>query len=1091
MLPAIYNPQNYCCMNTLLRASFSCLLALIFHTALRGQNFTALYTFSGVVSGTGGKTDPTPVPVSTGVTFGSFRAVGNQGANPNATGRFSFQGWPLTPTINLTQYFEVIITPQTNYSLSLDTMTFTMQRSGTGITQFSVRSSTDNYSTNLPASFAGTELTVDTANVFKVVSTATTTAIANCKVSLNLVNSTSPDTIRFYGWGASASGGTFSLNRVQFTGAARAAAGTPLLSLDTNSLRFPSTPINTSSPALSYTIKGTDLSAAVTITSSGSYTLSDAANGSYSTSLTLAPADVATPKSVFVKFTPLATGTLTGSIANSSPGAATLNVALSGQGIDPANLGFNFNACTTLGTPGSGFLSYSVTGTQAFACSQFGNNGSNGVDINGYSGGAVENEDWLISPPLAIAGVATPVLSFYSRVEFSGPILQLLVSTDYDGYSDPRNATWTDLQPSFPTMLNVWTLTDGINLSTYKSFPKLYVAFKYISSPELGAARWTLDDVNISDRSKLLSASTTAFNFGEVTAGSSSPAQTFTVQGFGYGDITVSAPSNYQLSLDNNVFTASVQLSASAVQSGTPVYIRFSPLTKSLKIEGRVRFAGSGLDSAIISLTGSSYPKAETFDVGAYNLSFFGSNATNNPTPQKITTQINNIATVFQRLNLDIVGVEEVSSDSAMGVLVSKLPGWAAVLSPRWSYSFIPPDPTFPPQKIGFVYNTATAQLLEQRVMFEGLFDSLRNNLATLPGYPDSASHFWSSGRLPFMATFNVTVGSISKRVRIIDIHAKSASDVTSYNRRVYDVRVLKDSLDTYYKDDNIILVGDYNDRVVGSIYAGGNSPYQAFVTDTADYKALSYPLDSAGRVSFISGTGLIDHIIISDELKKNYISNSTDIEDPRTYISSYNATTASDHLPIFTRLSMLDEGSLPVKLARFDAELQGSIVLLNWKTAQEINNASFVVERSADGRTFYPIATVAGAGTSGLPHSYQVVDSLPSPGINYYRLQQVDIDGKRTGSDIISVNFAGVAKKLSVFPNPVREYLFLHGNPLQANYTARLTTMDGKVLVEARGTLNRINQALNQRVNGLRAGMYIISLQGAGSQTSLKFIKQ
>lgn len=1078
-------------MNTLLRASFCCLLALTFHPILQGQNFTAIYTFSGVVSGTGGKIDPTPVPVSTGITFGSFHVVGNPNANPNANGRFSFQGWPLTPTINLTEYFEVIITPQTNYSLSLDTMTFTVQRSGTGITQFSVRSSADNYTSNLPASYAGAELSVDTANVFKVVSTSTTTAIANCKISFNLVNSNSPDTIRFYGWGASASGGTFSLNRVQFAGTARVAAGTPQLVLDTSFIRFPSTAVNTSSPALSYTIKGANLSAPVTITSSGPYMLSDAANGSYGTSLTLDPADVATPKPVFVKFTPLATGTLTGTIANTSPGAASLNITLSGQGIDPASLGFNFNTCSTLGAPGSGFLSYSITGAQAFACSQFGNNSSNGVDINGYSGGAVENEDWLISPPLAIAGVATPIMSFYSRVEFSGPILQLLVSTDYDGYSNPQNATWTDLQPGFPTVLNTWTLTDGINLSAYKAFPKLYVAFKYVSSPELGAARWTLDDINITDRSKLLSASTAAFNFGEATAGSNSPAQSFTVQGFGYGDITVSAPANYQLSLDNNVFSASLQLSASAVQNGTPVYVRFSPVSKLLKIEGRLRFTGSGLDSLIVSLTGSSYPKAETFDVGAYNLSFFGSNATNNPTPQKITTQINNITTVFQHLNLDIIGVEEVSSDSAMGVLISKLPGWAAVLSPRWSYSFIPPDPTFPPQKIGFVYNTTTAQLLEQRVMFEGLFDSLRNNLATLPGYPDSASHFWSSGRLPYMATFNVTVGSVTKRIRIIDIHAKSASDVTSYNRRVYDVRVLKDSLDTYYKDENIILVGDYNDRVYGSIYAGGNSPYQAFVADTADYNALTYPLDSAGKVSFISGTGLIDHIIISNELKKNYISNSTDIEDARTYISGYNATTASDHLPIFTRLTLLDHGSLPVKLTRFDGELQGSTIQLSWKTEQEVNNASFVIERSADGRTFYPIGTIAGAGTTSLPHSYRFVDPLPLPGMNYYRLQQVDADGKKTGSNVVSVRFAAVTTRLSISPNPVKDYFYLNGDPVEANYTARLNTMDGKVLAEARGTLNKINQILNRRLNSLQAGMYIISLQSSSTQTSLKFIKQ
>ena len=1078
-------------MYKFLPSSICGLFALMLSTCASAQSFTALYNFSGVVSGSGGKTDPTPVPVATGTTFGSFHVVGNPNANPNAGGRFSFQGWPLTTTLNLTEYFEVIISPQANYSLALDTMTFTMQRSGTGVSQFSVRSSADNYSSNLPASFAGTELTVESGNVFKLVSTATTTAIANCKISIGLVNATQPDTIRIYGWGASAAGGTFSLNRVQLTGAANAAAGTPLLTLDTNFIRFPSTPVNSTSPALQYTIKGANLSSPVTINSSGPYTVSDAASGTYSTSLAFTAADLASPKAVYVKFSPLSTGTTTGTISHSSSGAATLNVVLSGQGIDPANLNFNFNSCTALGLPGSGFLSYSVTGSQVFACSQFGNNTSNGVDINGYSGGAVENEDWLISPPLLISDIATPVLSFYSRVEFSGPILQLLISTDYDGFSNPRNATWTDLQASFSTVLNTWTLTDGLNLAAYKSSPKLFIAFKYASSPELGAARWTLDDVNIGDRSKLLSASATSFTFGEATAGSNSPAQKFTLQGFGYGDMVVSAPENYQVSLDSNQFSGSVQLSANAVQNGVTVFIRFSPQLKSLKIEGRVRFTATGLDSSIVFVSGSSYPKAETLDVGAYNLSFFGSNSTNTPTPQKITTQINNIATVFQHLNLDIVGVEEVSSDSAIAVLVSKLPGYNAVLSNRWSYSFDPPDPNFPPQKVGFIYNAATAQLVEQRVMMVGLFDSLRNNLATLPGYPDSVSHFWASGRLPFMATFDVTIGGKTKRVRVIDIHAKSAADANSYNRRVYDVRLLKDTLDTYYKDDNIILVGDYNDRVYGSIYAGGVSPYRMFVTDTANYGALTYPLDSAGKVSFISGTGLIDHITISNELKKNYIANSTDIEDARTYIAGYNASSASDHLPIFTRMTLQDQAALPVKLTRFQAEPQGNLVVIDWSTGQESNNAFFVVERSPDGLVFYPIKTVAGAGTTSQPRSYQAVDSFPLPGTSYYRLQQVDADGKRTQSNVVQVQIGAQAGGLSVSPNPVTSYLHITGNSAETNYKAQINGLDGKVLVETRGTISQINRVLNQRVGSIKPGMYVISLQTARTRSSLKFIKQ
>ncbi len=1077
-------------MNTLLRAFSFCLLLLLSGMAAIGQNFTGIYTFANVTN-TSGRIDPTPVPVANGVLFGSFQAVGNMNNNPNSGGRFNFAGWPTTATINTGAYFEVIISPQSNYDLTLSTLTFTIQRSGTGVQQFSVRHSADNFSANLPASFAGTEYTIDADNVFKVVNVSGTTgAVSNLKINLSgVTNSASPDTIRIYGWGATGSGGTFSLNRAEFAGTAVAAAGTPALVLDTNSLRFPSTPVNTTSPALAYNIKGTDLTGPVTITAPAPFLVSDASAGTFASTLTLAASDVAALKTVYVKFAPVLSSAYAENISNSSPGAASLNVAVSGQGVDPANLSFNFNTCTSLGIPGGGFTTYSVTGAQGFACSTFGNNSTNGVDINGYSSGAVENEDWLITPPLAISGLASPVLSFYSRGEFTGPTLQILLSTDYNGYGNPNSATWTDLQASFAPLTNTWTLTDGINLSAYKPASRFYLAFKYTSSPDLGAARWTLDDINITDRTKLLSTSTKALNFGEISSGNNSPSQALTVQGFGYGAVTVTAPAGYQVSVDNTAFAATAQLSEAAVLSGAPVYTRFSPTTKSLKLDGIIRFAGAGLDSGIVSVTGSSYPKAETFDAGAYNLSFFGSNSTNNPTPQKITTQINNIATVFQHINLDVVGVEEVSSDSAMGVLVSRLPGYAYTLSNRWSYSFNPPDPTFPPQKVGFVYNTSTMQLVDQHVMFEGLFDSLRNNQATLPGYPDSVSHFWSSGRLPFMATFNVTVAGTTKQVRVIDIHAKSSSDVASYNRRVYDARLLKDSLDLYYAHDNIILVGDYNDRVYGSIYAGGTSPYRPFVTDTADYSVLTYPLDSAGKVSFISGTGLIDQIIISDELKKNSIAGSTDIEDARTYISGYNATTASDHLPIYTRMTLTDQ-ALPVKLTSFTAEVRNKQVVLNWKTAQESNNDHFTIERSADGQNFAPVVKVAGVGTSNLAHAYQTVDSFPLPGVGYYRVQQVDFDGKSTTSGTVAVKI-GETAALSVYPNPVQSLLQINGGNAAASYVAQVTTPDGRVIIQTRGNTRQISQAVNQQIGKLKTGMYILNLKNGGTQQSLQFLKQ
>ena len=144
---------------------FVILLLVFFATKGIGQTFTATYDFASSNT-TSGRTDPTVVPATAGVTFSSFSAVaptGNpnaMGANPNASGRFSFVGWPtgaasgsntFTGSINTGQYYEVTISPQTYYTISLDSITFTLQRSGTGIRQYAVRSRTDGFSANLPA----------------------------------------------------------------------------------------------------------------------------------------------------------------------------------------------------------------------------------------------------------------------------------------------------------------------------------------------------------------------------------------------------------------------------------------------------------------------------------------------------------------------------------------------------------------------------------------------------------------------------------------------------------------------------------------------------------------------------------------------------------------------------------------------------------------------------------------------------------------------------------------------------------------------------------------------------------------------------
>lgn len=1066
-----------------------------------GQSFTATYDFSDLTSGTLGRVDPTPPPVVTGVTFGSFSAAATVSEKSTAGSRFSYTGWPtgatsgsddFTGSIDETKFYEVTLTPKTYYSFDLASVTFKLQRSGTGIRQYVVRSSTDGFTANLPGVIdpANANLQVISGNIFQV--TDATSGYEGSKVLLTGASFTdidAPITFRFYGFNAEGASGSFSLDDVTFNGTALISASAPNIVISPGSVAFPPTSV-ADSKTLSFTVTGSNLADPVIISTELPFSVSDDMNGTYVASLSIPAAELATAKTIYVKFSPVTTGTYTDHISLSSTDATTKDINLTGDGIDPANLVFDFDDCTVTGVPGSGFTSYSVTGDQVWACTSFGHTG-NGVDINGYSGGAQDNEDWLISPPLDATSIDLPVFRFWSKGDFTGPQLQLLISTDYDGFSDPNSATWTDLNANFPALNSEWTMTDGIDLSAYKSAP-FYIAFKYISNNESGAARFTIDDVDITNRTQLLYTSPLLLNFDEVSSGSHSVPLQFTVKSVGFGDVTLAAPSGYEVSADGMNFSSSIVVNESTMQAGTSLFARFSPTERKLKVEGMIHFTGIDLDSNMITLTGSSYPKSETFDAGCYNLSFFGSNPTNNPTQDKIDLQVNNIATVVNKLDLDILGVEEVSNDDAFATLITKLPNHSSVISNRWSYSFEAPDPNFPPQKTGFIYDNTTATLISSRDMFVDLYDKARTtNPELLPGYPGGTpSSFWASGRLPFMATFDVTINGKTERIIMIDIHAKSSSDQGSYNRRVYDVQVLKDSLDAYYANDKVIIVGDYNDRAFGSIHTGSISPYQPFVDDNTRYDVLTLPLDEAGRVSFLTGTGLIDHITVTTGLLPFYITNSTDIEDPRSYIPNYNATTASDHMPVFTRFNFSQ--ALPVTLINFDAHAIGNKVLVSWSTSTEQNSDHFVVERSSDSRTFIPVAVANSAGNRSAGSQYQFTDSFPSAGINYYKLKQVDRDGKIRYSNIVAVAIGGDTKNaLAIYPNPVSNHLRLNLNSNAKNYSAKIAASDGRVILTTQGDINDINQQINRNLFRIKQGVYILTINNTTDVYSIKFIKQ
>ena len=111
----------------------------------------------------------------------------------------------------------------------------------------------------------------------------------------------------------------------------------------------------------------------------------------------------------------------------------------------------------------------------------YGLNGTACAKMSGYSGGALDNEDWLISPSLNLDGLNNIGLNFYTAMAYTGPDLECMVSTDYSGSGDPNVASWTNFSFTFSTEFFEWTESGNIDLSAY-SGSAVYVAFKFTST---------------------------------------------------------------------------------------------------------------------------------------------------------------------------------------------------------------------------------------------------------------------------------------------------------------------------------------------------------------------------------------------------------------------------------------------------------------------------------------------------------------------------------------------------------------------------------------------------------------------------------
>lgn len=188
----------------------------------------------------------------------------------------------------------------------------------------------------------------------------------------------------------------------------------------------------------------------------------------------------------------------------------------------------------------------------------------------------------------------------------------------------------------------------------------------------------------------------------------------------------------------------------------------------------------------------------------------------------------------------------------------------------------------------------------------------------------------------------------------------------------------------------------------------------------------------------------------------------------------------------------------LPVTLIAFNAKRVGDDALVTWETASEINSKGYNVQVSTDGKTFRTVGFVASESANSIvAKSYSFTDTEKNKvGVRYYRLEQLDLDGKTAFFAPRAVTFEGRATASGVlaYPNPFTNEVRLNlTSATEGNALVRISDMTGRLVGQRQIVLTKgANDVEVTSVSDLKGGLYLLNVTLPNGETkTMKVVKQ
>jgi len=203
------------------------------------------------------------------------------------------------------------------------------------------------------------------------------------------------------------------------------------------------------------------------------------------------------------------------------------------------------------------------------------------------------------------------------------------------------------------------------------------------------------------------------------------------------------------------------------------------------------------------------------------------------------------------------------------------------------------------------------------------------------------------------------------------------------------------------------------------------------------------------------------------------------------TIIPDFPATRTAGSMNYFDNIEFI-HNNVPVELTSFTSKVIAGNVKLDWKTATEVNNRGFEVERSTDKVSFSTVAFVEGKGTTTSVSIYSFVDKNVKEGNTYYyRLKQIDFDGTFEYSNVVEAKneVPEVFSLKQNYPNPFNPSTSIKfALPVDSRVSLQVYNMIGQVVATlADGNYSAGTHSVNFNAANLTSGMYIYNIKALG----------